>query len=922
MRPIRLTMSAFGPYAGTVVLEMGELGESGLYLITGDTGAGKTTIFDAIAYALYGEASGDSREPGMLRSKYADPETPTEVELVFSYRGKEYTVSRNPEYDRPAKRGGGAAKEKAKACLTYPDGRVVTKLKEVDAAVGEILGVDRNQFSQIVMIAQGAFQKLLLAPTEERKAIFRKIFRTGPYQTLQEQLKMEAAGLGRQVQEAEQSFAQYTDGLCCAEDSAHREELDRAKRGAVPSGQVVELAHKLAEEDEAARRELNGQIEEIQGQLETVAARIAREEERLAIMRRLSQAREEREDSRGREALLRKVLEEEEARQETGEVHRKEIARLEALLPQYEELDRRRLEAEKLDRADRKDREEQERRKEGLEALAKEQEALTRERQQLEGAGELRERLQAVLERAQQRKQRLEALREGILELEAKRKKLGEAQETYQKAARQEAEASGIYARAQRAYLDAQAGILAQTLRPEEPCPVCGSVRHPRPAVMIEGAPSQEELEALEEKAGAARRQAQEASRRAGEQKGAADAQEASLSEQLRELLGAEKKETKMQAQIAEAIQQEERTLKGLKAHIAEEDRRIRRKKEMDARLEALGQEQEAARERLQQLEKEIAARQERKRVCEEEIRKLTGNLPHKSAGEAREEIGRRKEAVKELQEALERARADYGDIQKALAGKQGEIGQLEGQLAEYTPCDIDEERERKEMLAARREALAKEKEEANARLLSNRRCLASLGERAEDARQLEERLTWVRALSDTANGSLPGKEKIMLETYVQMAYFDRILARANVRLLTMSGGQYELRRRREPKGGRSQSGLELDVTDHYNGTQRNVKTLSGGETFQASLALALGLAEEVQANAGGIRLDTMFVDEGFGTLDEEALEQAMGALTGLASGGCLVGIISHVPQLKERIDRQIVVVKQKSGGSRAEIVG
>ena len=205
-------------------------------------------------------------------------------------------------------------------------------------------------------------------------------------------------------------------------------------------------------------------------------------------------------------------------------------------------------------------------------------------------------------------------------------------------------------------------------------------------------------------------------------------------------------------------------------------------------------------------------------------------------------------------------------------------------------------------------------------RLSSNAAVKKKIEEKSGELTSLEERWAWVKALSNTANGNITGKEKVMLETYIQMTYFDRILVRANRRLLSMTGGQYELVRRQVADNNRSQSGLELDVIDHYNGTQRSVKTLSGGESFKASLSLALGLSDEVQSSAGGIRLDTMFVDEGFGSLDEESLQQAIRTLAELGEGNRLVGIISHVGELKEKIDRQIVVTKAKTGGSRAEI--
>ena len=255
MRPLKLKISAFGPYAGVTELNLEKLGENGIYLITGDTGAGKTTIFDAITFALFGEPSGDNRESSMLRSKYAEPDIPTEVELVFSNNGKEYTVKRNPEYERPAKKGDGMTAQKADACLTYPNGRVVTKPKDVSVAIREIVGIDRNQFSQIAMIAQGDFLKLLLAETKDRQKIFREIFKTGYYQILQDKLKSESGALSRKYDEAKLSVQQYINGILCDEDDVLSLEVEKAQAGNMMTADVIELIKILIKNDKKQREE-------------------------------------------------------------------------------------------------------------------------------------------------------------------------------------------------------------------------------------------------------------------------------------------------------------------------------------------------------------------------------------------------------------------------------------------------------------------------------------------------------------------------------------------------------------------------------------------------------------------------------------------------------------------------------------------
>lgn len=303
MRPLKLTVSAFGPYAGTVVMDLEALGSQGLYLITGDTGAGKTTIFDAITYALYGEPSGENRDPSMFRSKYAQPETPTEVELVFSYGGKTYTVRRNPEYERLAKRGGGTAIQKAEAELRLPDGRLVTKSKEVNDEITRIIGLDRNQFAQIAMIAQGDFLKLLLADTKSRQEIFREIFKTRYYRELQERMKAEAGNLQRECEAAQASMRQYIGGVLFREDDLLRPKQQKALEGALPFQEAVELIEMAIGQDEQADRQCQAALEKLDAELKAVTTLLGKAEEREKTRRKREEAICQR------EALLPKAQE-------------------------------------------------------------------------------------------------------------------------------------------------------------------------------------------------------------------------------------------------------------------------------------------------------------------------------------------------------------------------------------------------------------------------------------------------------------------------------------------------------------------------------------------------------------------------------------------------------------------------------------
>lgn len=338
MRPIKLTVSAFGPYAGKTVLDLDKLGENGLYLITGDTGAGKTTIFDAITYALYGEASGDNREPSMFRSKYAEATTPTEVELVFSYAGKTYTVKRNPEYERPKSRGEGFTTQKAEVQLIYPDGRVVAKQRDVDNAIRDIMGINRSQFLQIAMIAQGDFLKLLLAPTEERKKIFRQIFKTQLYQDLQDRLKKESGQLNDKCDAAHNSIKQYIDGITCDENDVLSIEVEKAKNGLLPVKDVMDLIDRLLTQDRGKKTDIQKSISDADKALEIVNANLGKIEAKEQTQKALDQAQNSLTRENEASLALKAAFDIEKGKISEREQLAEEKARIEAEFPRYEAL--------------------------------------------------------------------------------------------------------------------------------------------------------------------------------------------------------------------------------------------------------------------------------------------------------------------------------------------------------------------------------------------------------------------------------------------------------------------------------------------------------------------------------------------------------------------------------------------------------
>lgn len=913
MRPIRIEMSAFGPYAGKQTVEMDRLGTSGIYLITGDTGAGKTTIFDAIVFALYGTASSDRRSGDMLRSRYAEPDTPTEVKLVFAYRNREYEIRRNPTYQRPKLRGEGMTQENASAELRLPGGEILTRTGEVDEKIREILGMTRDQFMQIAMIAQGDFLKLLLAKTEERRKIFSSIFRTGRYARLEERLK----------QEARQARKTYDD---LVREIGFEQERARLPEGTDRSGlrdeEYLQAIEKFRDEAGIRLEEGEKKQELLRGELDALAARILAAEEQEKRKKALEETRQQW--TKLQAAAEQRKQELEAARSREPEAKEKE-ARLHVeqdRLQQYdrlEELKQQKTEAEKKQASDEAARKKLE---EGRKSLTqqiqdcrqkiKEKEALAGKAAALSGE---KERLRSQGAEYNELKTLLEAYEEAS-------EKWSRAAVTYQAACGKEQEFGESYRRQHRAFLDDQAGILAAELAEDQPCPVCGSLHHPSPAVKTDDAPTRETVEQSQKRWEESKTAMDEAGRKAAALRGTRDSSLQHMEEKAKGL-----NMPTEPAALKETLMEEQKRFrskwKEVTEALAASEAAAEAKVVLEEKLETLQRKQEEDEEAYRKLELESARLQEQIENLSANYSELKETLPYpdrESAGKAASLLDREIREIREaVQSAEENEQAAAGRIQEA-EGRMDELQKQirEGESAEsMTSAELQENQKKKKEEQLRLQAEAKEDNliwETNSAAAGSIRKLS--GEREQAARKY----SMLQNLADTANGNLSGKQRIQLETYVQQQLFDRILVRANTRFRVMSGGQYDLVRRKEYQKNQ-QSGLDLDVVDHYNGTTRSVSTLSGGESFMASLSLALGLSDEIQESAGGVQLDALFVDEGFGSLDEETLDQAMKAIQTLAEdGGRIVGIISHVTELQNRIDRQLLVRKMKSGGSTATI--
>jgi len=918
MRPMKLTIAGFGPYAKIQELDFSSLGTAGLYLITGDTGAGKTTIFDAITYALFGEASGDSREVDMLRSKYAGLDDPTFVELTFAYSGKEYTVRRNPEYTRLNVHGTKTATQKSTATLTLPDGKVITGLNNVNDAVREIIGVNRTQFAQVAMISQGDFRKLLQANTTERQEIFRDIFGTKLFVTLQNRLKEHASDIRKLREQTELSIRQYISGMVYPQDSPLAPKAEQARAGQLPLPEVMELLDKLLDEDRTAQQELELEFSRIGGQYELVSNQLSQAQTYRKAKDALEQDLRDEKQLAARLDSAKSDLDAANATLPLQNDLATQITQIELLLPSYSELEetqKKRSDAENRLSQGETDLNNAKSRKEKLQQLLEEQKS---ESAALANAAMEKEQLTRKRQTLLDRKSAMQKLDGDLQNLTEAQQILKDLQQTYLEAEATAARLKQDYENKNNAFLREQAGIIAATIAQGAPCPVCGSTSHPKLAQLSKEAPTEASVKKAKKDADQARNTAEKASSDAGTQNGAVNAALDNIRKKLDDLIPGtmpEDAQTAVNNQIAELSKQ----ILLLDQQITMAEKQISHKEALDKQIPGTEKDLKNADLAFNTAREQIASASTAQAELSEQEKRLRASLTHASEADAIAEKKTKETRLQDLKNELALAENNYNDCKQDLAGIRAAIKQLKEQLADLPKSDADLLGQQKTALADSKTAIVNRQKELYSRISTNDIARERIGKRSEEMEELDRKAAWMKALSDTANGNLAGKERIMLETYIQTTYFDRILYRANIRLQKMTGGQYDLKRRRTAANLSSKSGLELDIVDHINATERSVNTLSGGESFLASLALALGLSDEVQMSTG-IRLDTLFVDEGFGSLDGEALSKAYATLAGLTEGNRLVGIISHVAELKERIDRQIVVKKGPTGSSSASI--
>lgn len=934
MRPIELKMSAFGPFAGLTTLKLDALGTDGLYLITGDTGVGKTTIFDAIIYALYGEASGNIRTTDMLRSKYANADTATFVELTFVFKDKTYIVRRNPEYLRPSKRGEGRfTKESAKAQLTMPDKEVITGLVSVNNKIIEIIGLNKNQFSQIAMLPQGEFMRLLLADTKQRIEIFREIFDTEPYLLLQDRIKRDANELYRLVSDYKKSMAQYVADVYCDENSEYNQALINIKNDSQMSiKEILDIIDKIIAQDKSCADEYDKAIISIDKGIDQLNSKItiAIQTEKIkddykSALTQLNNLTEEYENVY---SIYKAECEKDSERNELSLNIEKSSEKLES----YELLEKYKKDyGKKLDKINNITQDIHEDTN-SLNECIKQIDNCKKEAEILKNTELEIEKLNSKISDIIKKKEGVEYLKD-VFERKIKAvSQADEAKDRYMSAFAAYEEANNRYLKMEKAFFNEQAGIMAAALEEGQPCPVCGSVTHPVPAVAGDDAPTEMQLKKYKIYVEDKSKECSELSSQSGLLSGQAESMNnmflgsiVNFNTQWKEALDNSSDDETIRVDIIQLLADLGKILDEAMLEKKNADENISKYNNLIKMLSDYDKKVEQLKDKINKSKNELAILSTQNENMQKQISQLEKELGNKDIMQAKKLINDMKLKKVQLDKAYEAAKKQYDEYTINIKTLKNRISDLQKQIShtdkQKTPdIDIPMYQKQLEDMKKERLKLREKKNIVDIRIANNEKVYKSIERVNEKSEKSEKHYSWLRTLSDTVNGSLSGKSRIKLETYVQMSFFDRIIMRANTRFMRLTDGQYELKRSDSKDNYKNQTGLELDIIDHYNGTIRSVKSLSGGEAFEASLSMALGMSDEIQSRSGGIQIDTMFIDEGFGSLDDESLSQAVKVLNSLSSSDRLIGIISHVSVLKDRIDKQIVVSKGKTGGSSAVI--
>jgi len=1035
MKPTYLELCAFGPFAGQVILPLERIVSEGVFLVHGATGAGKTTIFDAVSFALFGNASGENRPADSFRSDFANEDAKTYVILEFSHGGSVYKIERSPAYRRPKQRGEGFTDSKAEAVLTMPDGLKIVGYQMVTDKVEEILGVDYKQFKQISMIAQGEFLKLLTVESRERGEIFRKVFHTGELGRIGKELKDRMLKVKRFCEELDASIVQYYSGIDNSADSAYKEQINDflEKKDIHKTAEFQEILQALVAEDKAELARTRERLAIAEKKLTELKVKEAKAADWLEKKQEFATLSEQLPDmlvleqknkiDKQRLALVKRAVTAVRPQKEVYLAAKEESAQLLRSIAEKEQqmAELRALEdhvtlAYQKAQADKINMEHKLRNMEQLRGEVKlltQKEELEEESRQLElSAAELTEQENAFkavmaekeakykecrvkqdkLTEIYQAGRALEAdereLKNSLLELENQAKRFEsfeKIRENYENLTAQisvlmdeKQKQNATLQQLEAAYTYEQAGMLAMDLEAGSPCPVCGSKEHPEPAKPADGAVSKEEL--------AVRKQEYQEISAKLEELGKEAASEKGTMELLLQQLGIRGELGVVQQLIAERMEQKIKVQETLSEVEKQLDELVKQQEEgMKARDEAAVLEQELSKERkdLEALQEKIRRIRTEQEAIAQSVKRILLDSAFEKVQDAADALAAAEAEAEEKKKSIAQAEENYQDWNNKKQSESAVLEQLSGQkllrmqkeqnaledyekairlagfdneadfernmlpeeelqkleeetleneskvlrfrerhmlleqeLAKAAPEISDDFEEQMHLFSAEKEALTQLATRLTSRMETNEKVYKNVETQRKIQVNMQKEYSNISALSNVANGELAGKDRLPFEQYVQAFYFEQVIYEANLRLKKMSGGRYALKRRTEAENRRSVTGLDLEIMDYFTGKARSVKSLSGGESFKAALSLALGLSDVIQSHAGGVVVETMFVDEGFGSLDKDSLEQAVAILKELAEGNRIVGIISHVEELKECIDKKILLTKSTQGSS------
>lgn len=953
MKPLRLILSAFGSYGGRECVDFEKM-KQGLFLITGDTGAGKTTIFDGITYALYGQTSGRRREGDMMRSQYATDTDETYVEFTFSELGKVYTVRRNPVWLRRSRRKNkdgeyALTKESARVELTMPDGKAFPgKMKETDQKIVEIIGMDMNQFSQVSMISQGDFMKLLLADSKERKKIFSQIFPTEIYWLLQNRLSEQEKQMSVSLENIRRDCQRDIENVQCLPDSSYKEAWkEKGAFSDVDNKPVLELLEAMEQEAEQQEDALRASMTVVEKLLS--AEREAQEKElrRKRLLEETKILENELPQIQDKVRAAGQVLEAVRARYDTEWPKKQEQQLiLNREMPEYDRLDQEEAALKQLAQMLQNSVAAAKRAEEKEAETKKLRERLERQQEVLKDSGIRLNQANQKLEECQGKMVLLTGLwnkkplwEKFVSENEAAVKKAEESLSAYKEASRRHEQ---LYEQ----FIASQAGLMARQLVEGEPCPVCGSLHHPALS-QDEGAaghrttvPNKDADKMIDRSMVDQAKKVREAAEKAVEK---ARLKCQKLSEEGAALKSGILNDADSILEAPDRLFEEGNFWKSIfdtghdsqRALQAARQQAQQIKKECDCfeantkKLKALEKEQEQlGTEHTEMLQRQASLSAEKK-SREESLSAMKSKMSFSSKNEAVKCLSNLNREMEQLKNALERAEADEKTWTGTLQLNRGQFSERQ-QMRNQAETEANDAKEKyarlletsgwpaeTEHLAleTRREQLTETEKNIYSIRRTNKRIYERLSRLLKDYGGEQENFARIHHLSRIANGQMAGMARLDFQTYMQRRYFQQMVYAANRRLAEMSGHQFLLEcRSLENLGRQGEVGLDLDVYSLVNDSTRDVKTLSGGESFMAALALALGMADVIQQEAGKIHVDTLFIDEGFGSLDENARNQAIRILNELAGGDRLVGIISHVSELKEQIEQKILVSKNDRG--------